>query len=111
VQRVGRTGHQGQKGWGYSFLTEHNAPSAERIVGFLEATGQTVDLALRRFAQRFAKLPRSVQMAASSSKKVEKQASGAPPPKRAKGVDNRSATSRSRRGELQVRHDSLRAWA
>ena len=53
VQRVGRTGHQGQKGWGYSFLTEFHAPSAGLIVNFLDTTGQRVDLAVRRFAELF----------------------------------------------------------
>lgn len=123
VQRVGRTGHQGQKGWGYSFITEHHAPSAARIVGFLDATGQKVDLALRRFAERFEALPAAALQdsagATSSSPKAQPErkrkaasrkngAKEVPDQKRkrnpkGKRVDNRNANSSTRSGELQVR--------
>ena len=121
VQRVGRTGHQGQKGWGYSFITEHHAPSAARIVGFLDATGQKVDLALRRFAERFEALPpvaKDSNLPTPSSPKAQPErkrkatrkngAKEVPEPKRkrnpkGKRVDNRSANSSTRSGELQVR--------
>lgn len=107
--------YQGQKGWGYSFLTEHFAPSAQFIVDFLDATGQKVDLALRKFTTLFRDNAKALSNATVSNseqasdaqsgqktKSGENHFRGSEVTKKQAKKDNRSTKSKLRSGELLV---------